>query len=112
MRTSGGSIQARAIQGQIEARTSGGSVSAELLGQPAGDCAFTTSGGSVTVALDAKAAVDVDARTSAGSVSTDFPVTATVQGEQKKHELRGKINGGGPLITAQTSAGSVRFKKQ
>jgi len=112
VRTSGGSIEATAIKGPIEARTSGGSVTAELPGQPAGDCTFTTSGGSVTVTLDAKAAVDVDARTSAGRVSTEFPVTATTQGEQKKNELRGKINGGGPLITAHTSAGSVRFKKQ
>ena len=112
VKTSGGSVEAKAIMGQMEARTSGGSVSAELLGQPAGDCAFTTSGGSVTIVLDANAAVDVDARTSAGRVSTEFPVTVTIQGEQKKNELRGKINGGGPLITAHTSAGSVRLKKK
>jgi len=112
VRTSGGSIEATAIKGQIEARTSGGSVSAELLGQPAGDCTFTTSGGSVTITLDAKAAVDVDARTSAGRVSTEFPVTATIQGEQKKNELHGKVNGGGSLITAHTSAGSVRLKRR
>ena len=96
----------------MDARTSGGSVTARLLEQPAGDCAFETSGGNVTVVLGDKVAVDVDARTSAGRVSTDFPVTAVIQGEQKKNELRGKINGGGPLITAHTSAGSVRFQKK
>lgn len=111
VRTSGGGIQVADIQGTIDARTSGGSINANLCGQLAGDCAFRTSGGSVTIVLPANAAVDVDAHTSAGRVSTDFPVAAVIQGEQKKNELRGKINGGGPLITAHTSGGSVRLQK-
>ena len=111
VKTSGGNVEVAGIKGQIDARTSGGSVTAKLLEQPAGDCTFTTSGGNVTVVLDAKVAVDVNARTSAGRVSTDFPVVAVIQGEQKKNELRGKINGGGPLITAHTSGGSVRLRK-
>ena len=100
------------IKGQTEAATSGGSITARLLEQPPGDCSFKTSGGSITIALDEKVAVDVDAHTSAGKVSCDFPVVTTVQGEQKKNELRGKINGGGPLLTAHTSAGSVHLQKQ
>ena len=111
VKTSGGSIEVADIKGQIEARTSGGSINAELRGQPTGDCTFKTSAGSVTVALGEKVAVDVDAHTSAGRVSADFPVATVIQGEQKKNELHGKINGGGPLITAHTSAGSVRLRK-
>ena len=110
VKTSGGSIDVAGIQGQIEARTSGGSITADLRGQPSGDCIFKTSAGSVTIALGEKVAVDVDARTSAGRVSADFPVTIA-SGEHKKNELRGKINGGGPVITAHTSAGSVRLRK-
>ncbi len=112
VKTSGGSIEVAGIKGSIEAGTSGGSISAELLEQPAGDCSFKTSGGSITVALGEKLAVDVDLRTSAGRVSTDFPVATVIHGEQKKNELRGKINGGGPLVTAHTSAGSVRLQKK
>lgn len=111
VKTSGGSIKVADIKGQVEATTSGGSVSARLLEQPTGDCSFKSSGGSVTVALNANAAVDVDARTSGGRVSTEFPVASVIQGEQKKNEIRGKINGGGPLITAHTSGGSVRLEK-
>ena len=111
VKTSGGSIDVAGIQGQIEARTSGGSITADLRGQPSGDCTFKTSAGSVTVVLGEKVAVDVDARTSAGRVSAEFPVTIVASGEQTKSALRGKINGGGPLITAHTSAGSVRLKK-
>ena len=54
----------------------------------------------------------VDARTSGGRVSTELPVTSVVQGEQKKQELRGKINGGGRLLTTRTSGGSVRLEKK
>ena len=111
VKTSGGSIEVAGIKGQIDARTSGGSITARLIEQPAGDCTFKTSGGSVTIVLSEQAAVNVDAQTSAGRVSTDFPVASVIQGEQKKNELRGKINGGGPLITAHTSAGSVRLAK-
>jgi len=108
VKTSGGSIELGEIKGRMDARTSGGSIEATLLGQPAGDCTFKTSGGSVTLVLDGTVAVEVDAHTSAGRVSTELPVTSEVQ---KKNELRGKINGGGPLITARTSGGNVRLRK-
>lgn len=112
IRTSGGGIQVADIQGAIEARTSGGSITATLRGQPPGDCTFKTSGGSVTISLPETAAVNVDAHTSGGRVTTDFPVTAIIHGEQKQNEIRGQINGGGPLITAHTSGGSVRLQKK
>ena len=112
LKTSGGGIQVSGIKGQIDAHTSGGSITASLSGQPTGDCSFKTSGGSVTVGLNEKVAVDIDAHTSAGRVSTDFPVATLVQGEQKKDQLQGKINGGGPLITAHTSAGGIHIRKE
>ena len=112
MKTSGGNIKVAGLKGSVEAKTSGGHITAELLGQPASVCSFDTSGGNITITLGEKAAVDVDARTSGGRVSSDLPVVAVVQGEQKKHELRGKINGGGPLITARTSGGNVRLEKK
>ena len=111
VKTSGGSVTVSGVTGSVDAGTSGGSVNAELLAQPASNCTFKTSGGSITVALLDKAAVDVDLRTSGGRVSSDFPVTTVIQGEQSKNEIRGKVNGGGPLITAHTSGGSVRLQK-
>ncbi len=112
VKTSGGSIEVTGIKGSMEAATSGGSISAELIEQPIGDCSFKSSGGGITVTLGEKLAVDVDLRTSGGRVSSDFPVVSVVQGEQKKNELHGKINGGGPLVAANTSAGSVRLQKK
>ncbi len=112
VKSSGGSIEVADVKGRVEAGTSGGNVSVRLLEQPTGDCSCTTSGGSVTVALATNVAVNVDASTSGGRVSTDFPVVSVIQGEQKKNEIRGKINGGGPLIVAHTSGGSVHIEKR
>ena len=113
LKTSGGSITIVNLKSPaVEASTSGGSISADLAEPPAEACSFRTSGGSITVKLAAPAAVDVDLRTSGGRVSSDFPVTTVVHGEQNKNELHGKINGGGPLVTARTSGGNVRLEKK
>lgn len=112
VKTSGGSITIADIRGTIEAGTSGGSIRATLTEQPAGDCSFKTSGGSITLALGPKIAADVDLHTSAGHVSTELPVVSVVQGKQDRSELRGKLNGGGPLLTAHTSGGSVRLERK
>lgn len=112
LKSSGGSIQVSEVKGQVEANTSGGSITASLLAEPTGDCSFKTSGGGITVTLSETLQVDIDARTSGGRVSSELPVTTVTQGEPKKNELQGKINGGGPLIIAHTSGGSVRLQKQ
>lgn len=112
VKTSGGSITITDIHGSIDAGTSGGSINAALSEQPAGDCSFRTSGGSITLALNDKIAADVDLHTSAGQVSTDVPVVSVVKGEHDRSTLRGKVNGGGPLITAHTSGGNVRLEKK
>jgi DUF4097 and DUF4098 domain-containing protein YvlB len=112
LKSSGGGIEVSELKGQVEASTSGGGITARLLTQPTGDCTFKTSGGGITVILGEKLNVDVDARTSGGRVSSDLPVTSVTQGEPKKNELRGKINGGGPLITAHTSGGGIHLEKR
>jgi DUF4097 and DUF4098 domain-containing protein YvlB len=112
VKTSGGNIGFAENKGSIEAKTSGGNVTAELIEQPSSDCLFDTSGGNITIAFAEKVAVDVDASTSGGRVSTDLPVVSVVQGEQRKNELKGKINGGGPLVKAHTSGGNVRLAKK
>jgi len=111
LKTSGGSIEAADIKGSIEAVTTGGNIDVSLLEQPSGDCSFKTSGGNATVALGEKVAVDVDLHTSGGRVATEFPVVTVIYGEQAQHQIRGKVNGGGPLVTAHTSGGNVRLLK-
>ena len=73
------------------------------------DCLLTTSGGSVTLAFPEAASVNLELRTSAGRVSTELPVT--VQGEQRRSSLIGKLGAGGPLIKAGTSGGNVKLER-
>jgi len=107
--TSGGSLNLKNLSGNVNASTSGGSIYAELTGKIDRDCTLKTSGGSVRVFLPSNIAADLDASTSGGRVETDFPIT--VQGVIKKSALKGKINGGGPLITLRTSGGSIYIKE-
>jgi hypothetical protein len=108
--TSGGSINLREIEGTANAHTSGGSIRAELLTAPDGPMKLETSGGSITLQLAANTHVDIDARASGGNVRTDLPVVG--ESNRSKTNLRGTINGGGPLLTLRSSGGGVRIQER
>ncbi len=107
--TSGGSIRVKEVMGAIKARTSGGSIKAYITRQPDDDCELMTSGGSVYVYLAANLRLDIDAKTSAGRVKTELPIDSI--GKKKKSTLKGKLNGGGPLLYLRTSGGSIYLKR-
>lgn len=109
--TAGGGIDAKEVEGELTARTSGGSIRAILARQPLGNQTLKTSGGGITVQLPSDARFDVDARTSGGRVMSDFPVASVQKSSAAKHLLKGKINGGGVLISAETSGGSIHFEE-
>ena len=69
-----------------------------------------TSGGNIVVNLIESIAIDLDAKTSGGRVITDFPIT--VKGEFKESALKGRINGGGPLMYLRTSGGKIHIEKR
>ena len=52
-------------------------------------------------------ALDVDAHTSGGKVIFDLPIT--VHGSNSRNELRGELNGGGPLLKLRSSGGSIKL---
>jgi DUF4097 and DUF4098 domain-containing protein YvlB len=102
--TNGGGITLDGITGNVTASTSGGGIHATWLASPTAESRLSTSGGSVSVMLPEKAAVDLDAATSGGSVRSDF----SVDGTRRASSLKGRINGGGPLLYLRTSGGGVR----
>lgn len=108
--TSGGSIKVEDVAGSVEAKTSGGSIHASMVRQPEKGGYMKTSGGSVILYLDDDIGIDVDASTSGGKVYTDFDVT--IRGELKKHQLRGKLNGGGPEYELRTSGGNIKILRK
>lgn len=69
------------------------------------DWRVQTGDGSVHISLPRDLAADVDLNTGDGSIHTDLPLT--IMGSQNEHEIRGKLNGGGSLLTVRTGDGSI-----
>lgn len=119
IKTSGGHINAETVAGILNAKTSGGHIN---LKDVTGSVKASTSGGSITADLKA---IDqfVDLKTSGGNVNITIPKGIGVElqlkgtfvhgsfdnfsGEMENNEVKGKLNGGGPKVTARTSGGKV-----
>lgn len=104
--TGSGSIRASGIAGAFDGRTGSGEI--HLEGQPTSEWRLHTGSGGVTVRLPAEAAFDLAAHTGSGSISVDQPVT--VQGTLGRHELRGKVRGGGTLVELETGSGNIHVE--
>jgi len=88
--------------GRIEARILPGSTMASSWNVRTGD-------GGVTLELPQNFAADVDLHTNDGHINVEMPVT--VDGRIGDKNIRGKINGGGNLLTIHTGDGSIRLEK-
>jgi len=102
--TSGGSVNIENISGSIRANTSGGSIKASLL-RIDEDLNFRSSGGSITVIIPDGIGLDLNLR--GGRVNTKLP---NFSGEIKRDLIVGKLNGGGPLLSMESSGGSVNLE--
>jgi DUF4097 and DUF4098 domain-containing protein YvlB len=105
--TSGGSVQIRQAAGRVEAHTSGGPITVSFAPGNNRGGELSTSGGGVSVEVDPRVAMTIDASASGGGVTADVPVT--VHGEISRRQLRGDLNGGGPVLRMHTSGGGVRI---
>jgi DUF4097 and DUF4098 domain-containing protein YvlB len=88
--------------GRIEARALTGSTMVS-------GWSLHTNDGSVNLELPDNFAADVDLHTGDGQVTVDIPVA--VEGRLGRKNIRGKINGGGNLLTVHTGDGSIRLQK-
>ena len=64
-----------------------------------------TGDGSVSLRLPEQLAADVELHTSDGHISVDLPIT--VSGKLGGNDIRGKMNGGGRLLSVHTGDGSI-----
>ena len=104
--TGSGSIVVSGVNGSLRAESGSGGIRAS--GIPAGDWTIDASSGSVTLNLGSGAAFDLYARSSSGQITTDLPITVT--GTIGKHEMRGKVRGGGRLIEVTTHSGGITIR--
>jgi Putative adhesin len=129
--TTNGGIHGTLKSGAIEAESTNGAIELSV-GSPASDRPLrlaTTNGavkltlnefhanpistktthGSVTLRLPGNINAKLDAHTSFAHISNEFALTSTE--EQSKHELKGQIGKGGPLISASTSSGRINIQR-
>jgi DUF4097 and DUF4098 domain-containing protein YvlB len=88
--------------GHVEVRAAAGSSLAAGWRLETGD-------GNVILEIPGNLAADVDLHTSDGHIDLDMPVTT--EGKIRENEIRGKLNGGGGLLTIRTGDGSIHLRK-
>ncbi|HVP43084.1 MAG TPA: DUF4097 family beta strand repeat-containing protein [Terriglobales bacterium] len=104
--TGSGGMEILDMKGRLRAETGSGDVHVE--GTPTGDWKVQTGSGRVTLRVGGNAGFDLRAHTGSGNIDTDLPVT--VSGRQDRHELNGKVRGGGPLVEMRTGSGNLRIE--
>lgn len=110
MHTGSGNITARGIHGAFHGEAGSGDITAE--GTQSGTWEIQSGSGNVNVRLPSNAAFDADISTSSGTIDVDSPVEMTVQGrvQQERKSIRGKVRGGGPLLSVRTGSGDVHIQ--
>jgi hypothetical protein len=100
-----GSIHLTGLRGSLRASTSSGPL--RVQGEQTADWRLSTSSGSVTIELAGRPAFALDAHSNSGRIDTQYPVAV---GRIDRRELRGSVNGGGPLLHVRTSSGGIRIR--
>jgi DUF4097 and DUF4098 domain-containing protein YvlB len=109
--TGDGHIKANGRFDELELKTGDGhlDVHAATGSSLAAGWRLETGDGNVSVTLPGDLAANVDLHTGDGHIDLAMPVTT--EGEQREGEVRGKLNGGGSLLTIRTGDGSIRLGK-
>ncbi|HEY6765091.1 MAG TPA: DUF4097 family beta strand repeat-containing protein [Candidatus Sulfotelmatobacter sp.] len=109
--TGDGHIRANGRFDQLDLKTGDGRVDVRAVNGSAvsAEWRLETGDGSITLEVPASLAANVDLRTSDGHIDLDMPVTT--EGKIRENEVRGKLNGGGNLMTIRTGDGSIHLRK-
>ncbi|MGD0442714.1 MAG: DUF4097 family beta strand repeat-containing protein [Edaphobacter sp.] len=125
VRNASGTLEARSSDGNqdiagsftsLQLHTSDGSITIELAegSHLSSDSRIESSDGSVTLRLPKSFPAELAVSASDGSIESTLPLV--VEGYSSKgdsgHNIRGKFNGGGSLLTIHTSDGSVHLVTQ
>lgn len=109
--TGDGHIQANGRFDELELKTGDGHVDvrAGAGSSLSSNWRLETGDGSVSLEVPGNLSADVDLHTSDGHIDLDMPVST--EGKIRQNEVRGKINGGGSLLTIRTGDGSIHLRK-
>ncbi len=101
-----GSADLSGVRGSLHAQTGSGGITAE--GEPTGDWFLQTGSGNLVVRIPSNLGFDLNAHSGSGGITTSHPIT--VQGNLSRHELRGKVGGGGLRLDLETGSGNIRIE--
>jgi DUF4097 and DUF4098 domain-containing protein YvlB len=106
-----GKIRVRGRFDQLGLHTGDGSIEAEIASgsKMTSEWTVRTGDGHVTLRMPANFSAELDVHTGDGHIDSDLPVTAS--GSRREHELRGRLNAGGPIFTVRTNDGSIRLER-
>lgn len=107
--TGSGNIELRGVNGALSADAGSGDITIE--GTQVTGWQVRTGSGNVEIRLPGQAAFNLEASTSSGDVTVGDPVEMVVQGnlERARHSIKGKVRGGGPLVSVHTGSGDVHI---
>lgn len=105
----GGSLSIGEATAALDATVTGGWVTAYLPKSPLSDCQITANGGGIDLRLGPSVAVTIDAAWTSSGMVSDFDIAK--KGSAKDNQLKGDINGGGPVIALRTKGGSIHLNK-
>ena len=102
-----GSVHVSGRFDNLHLRTEDGSVDLDVLrgSRMHADWRVHTGDGSVHLNLPRDFSADLEVHTGDGHIRMNLPLSVT--GMQSGNEVRGKLNGGGPLLTVRTGDGSI-----
>lgn len=130
LRTGDGNAEVRGVEGSVDLdtgdgnlnvdgrfdalslHTGDGNIDAVVRGGSVMKASWTlrTGDGNINLRLPENFAADVDAHSGDGHVRSDIPITAnTVTG--RENDLRGKINGGGQMLSIRTGDGGIEIRR-
>jgi beta-lactamase regulating signal transducer with metallopeptidase domain len=100
--TGSGNIEIKDVHGSFHAQTGSGDIKAT--GTPSAPWTLETGSGNIDI-WSGSAPLTLDGSTGSGSVITDHEML--VQGSLDRHHIKGNLNGGGPLVRAETGSGEI-----
>lgn len=101
-----GGITAQRLSGTLDAQTVNGGIVVRML-EVTGDVKVGTVNGGIRIDVPAKVNANIEAHAVNGGVSVDDALTLSATQQERQHVV-GRLNGGGPTISAQTVNGGVR----
>ena len=95
----------------VQLRTQDGSVElhAQRGSRMGSDWRVQTGDGSVRISLPSDISADLKLHTGDGRISSDVPLSVTEL--RSEHDIRGKLNGGGPSLSVRTGDGSITVNR-